>query len=109
MTFSVRLTEEALAMLAEILDRRVREKVFERIRKLAVDPEKQGKPLVDDLAGYRSVRAIGHRYRIVYRVNGRTVEVLVVGVGLRREGDRADVYARTRRVGPLAPGRNSRL
>ena len=97
MTFAIRLTEEAVEMLGEIRDRRVRGKVFERIRKLAVEPEKQGKPLVSELAGYRSVRAVGQRYRVVYRVDGRTVEVLVVGAGLRRAGDRSDVYARTAR------------
>lgn len=43
MTFKVRLTEDALAMLEEIQDRRVRVKVFDRIRRLGEDPEKQGK------------------------------------------------------------------
>jgi mRNA interferase RelE/StbE len=95
MAFFVRLTEEAVAMLEEIRDRRVRGKLFERIRKLAVDPDQQGKALVGDLAGYRSVRALGQRYRIIYRVDGKIVEVLVVGVGLRKAGDRMDVYSRT--------------
>jgi len=84
-------------MLEEVRDRRVRGKLVERIRKLAVDPEKQGKALVAELAGFRSVRAVGQRYRIVYRVDGRVVEVIVVGIGLRRAGDRTDVYRRTAR------------
>lgn len=83
MAFAVRLTQEAVAMLGEIRDRRDRATLFERIKKLAVDPEKQGKALVGELAGYRSVRAVGQRYRIIYRVDGRVVEVLVVGVELR--------------------------
>lgn len=95
MTFVVRLTEEAVAMLEELRDRRVRGKLFERISKLAVEPELQGKALVGDLVGYRSVRALGQRYRIIYRVGGKIVEVLVVGVGLRKAGDRTDVYSRT--------------
>lgn len=94
MNFRVRLTEAALAMLEEIEDRRVRAKVFDRIRKLGEAPEKQGKPLVDELAGFRSVRAVGQRYRIVYMVRGVLVEVLVVGAGLRKEGSKTDIYAR---------------
>lgn len=94
MNFQVLLTEAALAMLEEIEDRRVRAKVFERIRKLGEDPEKQGKPLVEELAGFRSVRAVGQRYRIVYMVRGDLVEVLVVGAGLRKQGARTDIYAR---------------
>ena len=94
MTFKVRLTEDALASLEEIQDRRVRVKVFDRIRRLGEDPEKQGKPLVDVLGGFRSVRAVGQRYRIVYKVRGDLVEVLVVGAGLRKEGSKSDIYAR---------------
>jgi len=91
---TVELTEEALEMLREIEDRRVRGKLFERIQKLAEEPEKQGKPLVDELVGFRSVRAVGQRYRIVYEINEGLVKVLVVGVGIRKEGHRIDVYAR---------------
>jgi mRNA interferase RelE/StbE len=97
MTYVVELTEEALAMLGEIRDRRVRGKVFDRIKELAEEPEKQGKPLVDDLAGFRSVRAAGQRYRIVYEVRNHVVKVLVVGVGIRKDGHRSDVYARMSR------------
>jgi mRNA interferase RelE/StbE len=93
--FLVEFTEEALAMLGEIQDRRVRLKVFERIQKLAVAPDQQGKALAGPLAGFRSVRAVGQRYRVIYLVEGNLVRVLVVGVGLRREGSRSDVYART--------------
>lgn len=103
MTFTVRLTEEAVEMLKEIQDRRVRGKVVDRIRKLAVDPEKQGKPLVNELAGFRSVRAVGQRYRVVYRVDEGLVEVLVVGLGLRKAGDRKDPYVRTTRLHPSRP------
>jgi mRNA interferase RelE/StbE len=95
MAFVVRLTEEAVTMLEEIRDSRIRGKLFERIRKLEVEPEQQGKALVGDLAGYRSVQALGQRYRIVYRIDRHIVEVLVVGVGLRKAGDRTDVYSRT--------------
>lgn len=94
MSYTVELTEEALQALEEIQDRRVREKIFERIAKLADEPEKQGKPLVDVLAGFRSVRAVGQRYRIIYAIDGDTVKVIVAGVGIRKAGSKADVYAK---------------
>ena len=94
MIYAVEITEEALEMLEEIQDRRVRKKLLERIGKLADEPEKQGKPLVDELAGFRSVRAVGQRYRIVYEIQGDQVRVIVVGIGIRREGHRSDIYER---------------
>ena len=57
----------AQKMVLSIGDRRIQEKLLERMTALANDPELQGKPLGDDLAGYRSVRAVGQRYRILYR------------------------------------------
>jgi len=94
MSYTVELTEEALEMLEEIQDRRVRAKIFDRIKQLSEEPEKQGKPLVDELVGFRSVRAVGQRYRIVYEIQGELVRVLVFGVGIRKEGHRSDIYAR---------------
>ncbi len=55
-------------MLKAITDRRIREKLASVIDSLETDPELRGKPLDEDLAGYRSVRAVGQRYRIIYRV-----------------------------------------
>jgi hypothetical protein len=40
-------------MLANIKDRRIRGKIIERIDALAENPEKQGKPLLGELAGLR--------------------------------------------------------
>ncbi len=63
-----------------------------RIEQLENDPEDQGKPLRNELAGLLSVRAIGQRYRIIYKVVNEQVIVVVVAVGIRRERDRADIY-----------------
>ena len=79
-------------MVRKISDRRIQEKLLERMTALAADPELQGKPLGDDLAGYRSVRAVGQRYRIIYRVERSAVVVVVVAAGIRTEGSREDVY-----------------
>jgi mRNA interferase RelE/StbE len=80
-------------MLAVISDRRVQESIARRVDDLAVDPEKQGKPLLDDLAGYRSIRAVGQRYRIIYKVERARIIVIVVALGLRRSGGGKDIYA----------------
>ena len=79
-------------LLADIGDRRVRESISKRIDGLAIDPEKQGKPMIDELRGYRSIRAVGQRYRILYKVEAERVIVLVVALGIRKEGDKKDVY-----------------
>ena len=59
---------------------------------LAESPEQQGKPLVGELAGFRSVRAVGQRYRIVYRVERQEVVVVIVAVGRRKASDKNDIY-----------------
>ena len=51
-----------------------------------------------ELAGFRSIRAVGQRYRIVYRVERRGVTVLIVAVGGRRSGDKSDVYELAREL-----------
>ncbi len=52
----------------------------------------RGKPLDEDLAGYRSIRAVGQRYRIIYRVERSIVTVVVVAAGIRKAGSREDIY-----------------
>jgi mRNA interferase RelE/StbE len=97
-TYNVEFMEAAKKQLVSIKDRRIREKIVERAEALAVDPEKQGKELGGDLEGYRSIRAVGQRYRIVYRVDGENVVVVVVALGIRKEGDKKDVYKLTQRL-----------
>ena len=96
--YRIELTLLALEMLAEVNDQRHMEGLTNRIEKLRSEPEKQGKPLGDILKGYRSVRAVGERYRIIYKVDRNLVVVLVVGVGLRRQGNRSDIYATIERL-----------
>jgi mRNA interferase RelE/StbE len=79
-------------MLERVADRRVREQIVERAEKLTDQPEKQGKALLGELAGLRSLRASGQRYRIIYRAERNRVLVLIVAVGIRRQGSRRDVY-----------------
>jgi len=90
--YQVDILPAAQEMVLDIADRRIQEKLLERMTALANDPELQGKPLGDDLAGYRSVRAVGQRYWIIYRVERSIVTVVVVAAGIRKEGSREDIY-----------------
>ena len=66
--YTVRWTETALKLAEAIPDQRIKRAVHERAGQLAKSPEQQGKPLIGELRGFRSVRDAGQRYRIVYRV-----------------------------------------
>lgn len=92
MTYRIVLTPTALKLLEVITDRRIREQIRDRVDGLAHEPEQQGKPLGGKLAGLRSIRVVGQRYRILYRVERTKVLVIVLAVGLRKEGDRHDIY-----------------
>ncbi|MCX5794802.1 MAG: type II toxin-antitoxin system RelE/ParE family toxin [Elusimicrobia bacterium] len=92
MTYRIAITPTALDMLRGVADARVRALIAKRIDGLALEPEKQGKALAGELAGLRSLRAAGQRFRVIYRVDKAVVTVTAVAVGLRREGDRGDVY-----------------
>jgi len=85
-------------MLGAIQDRRIQEKIRDRIERLREDPEKQGKPLAGELEGLRTLRAVGQRYRILYRIQQDLVIVVIVAVGIRQEGSKRDVYALARRL-----------
>ena len=113
MIFQIEITPTALGMINKIQDRRVRAKIIETIDGLAEDPEKKGKPLIAELDGYHSVRAVGQRYRIIYRIDNEKVIVLVVAAGIRKESDKKDIYTlakkliRARLLEPASPSEDS--
>jgi len=82
----------AQKQLGTIKDRRVQQVLGDALDSLEIDPEKRGKPLTGKLAGYFSLRAYAQRYRIIYKLQISSKEVVVVALGLRKEGDRADIY-----------------
>jgi mRNA interferase RelE/StbE len=98
MTYRIIIEPTAMESLRGISDRLARERIRDRIDGLAEEPAQQGKALVGELAGYRSIRAVGQRYGIIYRVEARKVLVLVVAIGIRKAGDKKDVYALARRL-----------
>ncbi len=53
------------------------------------EPDKLGKPLSGELAGFRRIRT--GQTRIVYRVDGTRIEVLIIAVGMRRDNEIYDL------------------
>ena len=101
MRWHIKLTLPALKQLTAIKDTRVRESIGRRINALENDPERQGKPLSDELSGYYSIRAVGQRYRILYRLEEEQVIVAVVALGIRKAGDKKDVYELAKKLARL--------
>ena len=92
MSFHIALTPTAMKLLSEISDKRIREKIGTVIDRLVEDPEKQGKALLGELAGFRSIRAVGQRYRVIYNVTSEEILVVIVAVGIRKDGEKNDIY-----------------
>jgi mRNA interferase RelE/StbE len=101
MNWMIRLTLPARKQLAAISDKHIRVSISKRINGLENDPEKQGKPLTDELAGYRSIRSVGQRYRIIYKIEAERVMVVVVTVGIRKEKDKKDAYELAKKLARL--------
>ena len=92
MEYNIEITALALKLLSKIKDRREQQVISKLIEQLKYEPDLQGKPLSGVLKGYRSVRTLGQRYRIVYRVDREKIIVVIVGAGIRKEGDKKDIY-----------------
>ena len=75
--------EDDLINLGKANARLVLKVITERIQN--GEPDKLGKPLNGSLAGFRRIRT--GDLRIVYRVDGDRVEVLIVAVGPRRNSE----------------------
>ncbi|CAM3991882.1 type II toxin-antitoxin system RelE family toxin [Deinococcus frigens] len=93
--FTVILTDDARADLLGISDQRTVKAIGKQIDGLETDPDQKGKQLTGLLKNFRSIRAAGQRYRIVYQVamDAETRAVVVVVIGIRKEGDKRDAYA----------------
>ncbi|HAS55518.1 MAG: plasmid stabilization protein [Nitrospirae bacterium GWC2_57_13] len=98
MTYKIVMAPTALKLLKEITDRRVRDLIVKRIDDLKEDPEKQGKPLLGELSGYRSLKAAGQRYRIIYQAVKDKVLIYIVAIGIRKEGSASDIYTLAKKL-----------
>ncbi len=91
MRYRIRITDICLNLIGKIPEKKIQRTILKRIEKLADEPEKQGKKLVEKLSGFRSIHAAG-RYRVIYMVDKQTVIIYVLVAGIRKEGDRKDIY-----------------
>lgn len=92
MRYTVTLTKTAADSLRRI-EKRAQKQIVNKLHDLEESPLQRGSALLGELHGYRDVRAAGQRYRIIYTVEEDRVVVLVVYVGMRKDGDKSDVYA----------------
>jgi len=89
--YKILITDTCLARIEKIPDKKIQCTILKRIEGLADEPDKQGKLLVKDLSGFRSIHAAG-RYRIVYRIAKKTVIIFILAAGIRKQGDKKDIY-----------------
>jgi mRNA interferase RelE/StbE len=89
--YRILITETCLSLINKLSDKKIQRTILDRIEQLSEEPDKQGKNLVQDLSGFRSVHAAG-RYRIIYKIDKKTVIVYVLAAGIRKEGDKKDIY-----------------
>lgn len=96
--WKIEITATAEASLKAVKDARVQRKLVETIDSLSIEPDRKGKALMGELLGFRSIRAVGQRYRIIYQLQDKVVTVTVVFLGMRKEGDQKDVYHLAKRL-----------
>ena len=96
--YTIRLTLVAADSLKK-LDATTQRQVIHKIESLKQELLLLGKPLKGPLKEYRSIRAAGQReaagqrYRIIYKVIESEIIVVVVSIGIRKDGDKKDIYA----------------
>lgn len=88
----------APSLLEQLHDLGIVEQAKEKIRDAMADPEQSGKQLTGALFPYRRLKF--SRYRIVYRVarEADPPEARFLYAGIRKEGDKKDVYERLLKV-----------
>jgi mRNA interferase RelE/StbE len=106
--YEILWTETALQMIQDLADRRIQQQLFDISKRLETDPDKQGKPLREELMGYRSLRVAGQRYRLIYAIDSQKRTIHVVAAGLRREGARDDIYELAQKLVRLGLAPSSR-
>jgi mRNA interferase RelE/StbE len=89
--YRVLITDTCFDLIEKIGDKNIQRTILERIAKLSDEPEKQGKMLVQNLSGFRSIHVAG-RYRVLYKIEKKTIIVYVLAAGIRKEGDKKDIY-----------------
>jgi mRNA interferase RelE/StbE len=96
--WEVRVLSLAKKQMGEIKDRRIQERLAIALRRLEYAPDQQGKQLADELVEYRGIRAVSQRYRIIYHLRDDVNIVFIVGIGIRKDGDKKDIYTQIKRL-----------
>ena len=91
MRYKILITDTCLNLIEKIPDKKIRRTILHKIKGLSDEPDKQGKMLVKDLSGFRSIHAAG-RYRIIYKIDQQTVIIYILAAGIRKQGDKKDIY-----------------
>ena len=89
--YKIKITKLAAANIQQI-EKPAQIQIINKIEKLKDEPALSGKPLKGPLKDYRSVRAAGQRYRVIYKIMEAEIIVIVVAVGIRKDGDKKDIY-----------------
>ena len=97
MKYEILITNTCLALIEKIPDKKIQRTILNRIEGLSDEPDKQGKMLVKELSGFRSIHAAG-RYRIIYKVDRQTVIIYILAAGIRKQGDKKDIYKITKKL-----------
>jgi mRNA interferase RelE/StbE len=89
--YRIKITKIAADNIQEI-EKSAQIQIINKIEKLKEEPTLLEKPLRGLLKDYRSIRPAGQRYRIIYKVIDNEIIVIVVTVGIRKDGDKKDIY-----------------
>jgi mRNA interferase RelE/StbE len=89
--YKIKLTKIAAENITAI-EKSARTQILAKIESLKDNPLLLGKYLKGPLKEYRSIRAAEQRYRIVYKVIEEDIIVIVITVGIRKDGDKKDIY-----------------
>lgn len=98
MDWNIVISPTAQKQLAHISDRRISRSIENTIDSLDTEPARKGKALIGELAGYRSIRSVGQRYRVIFKLHYDQRIVYVASVGIRKDGDKNDVYALAKKL-----------
>jgi mRNA interferase RelE/StbE len=89
--YKIKLTQLVVEGIKKI-DKNAQKQIINKFESLKSEPLLLGKALKGPLKDYRSIRAAGQRYRIIYKVMEKEVIVIIVAIGMRKEGDKKDIY-----------------
>ena len=90
-------TMKSVELLNEIGNKKIQKSIISESKSLIKNPGR-GKPLLAELKTFRSISVYGGRYRVIYKINDEEKEIHVYVVGIRKEGDKNDVYSLAKKL-----------